>query len=86
MHSGALVLSEFTGAAIELPTAVMANPYSSRNMDAAIDQALDMPIDKQAERLAAMFEKVRHYDSSHWAQRTVQRFRELPDESRYIAA
>jgi glucosylglycerol-phosphate synthase len=86
MHSGALVLSEFTGAAIELPTAVMANPYSSRNMDAAIDQALDMPTDKQAERLAAMFEKVRHYDSSHWAQRTVQRFRELPDESRYIAA
>lgn len=86
MKSGALVLSEFTGAAIELPTAVMANPYSSRNMDAAIDQALDMPTEEQAERLAAMFEKVRHYDSEHWARHILQRFRELPDEPPHVVA
>ncbi len=81
LKSGALVLSEFTGAAIELPTAIMANPYSNRNMDAAIDQALDMTEEEEADRLATMLEKVHRYDSSHWAQHTVARFRELPVNS-----
>ncbi|MFG1360090.1 glucosylglycerol-phosphate synthase [Xanthobacter pseudotagetidis] len=77
MKSGALVLSEFTGAAVELPTAVMANPYSNRNMDSAIDQALDMSPEEQGERLAAMLEQVRRYDSAHWARHTLARFRDL---------
>ncbi|MCS0497456.1 glucosylglycerol-phosphate synthase [Ancylobacter sp. MQZ15Z-1] len=83
LKSGALVLSEFTGAAIELPTAIMANPYSNRNMDAAIDQAIDMPAEEQTDRLAAMLEKVRLYDSVHWAQHTVERFRGIPADPRY---
>jgi glucosylglycerol-phosphate synthase len=79
MMSGALVLSEFTGAAVELPTAVMANPYSNRNMDSAIDQALDMPAEEQKERLAAMLEQVRRYDSAHWARRTLACFGALAE-------
>ena len=35
---GALVLSEFTGAAVELAGAVMTNPYSTHQMDEAIDE------------------------------------------------
>lgn len=86
LGSGVLVLSEFTGAAVELPAAVMANPYSNRNMDAAIDAALDMPAPEQAERLTAMLEKIREYDSDRWARHTIERFRELPDDPYYALA
>lgn len=85
LASGVLVLSEFTGAAVGMPTAVMANPYSNRNMDAAIDQALDMPASEQAERLAVMLEKVREYDSSRWAQHTIERFQELCNRPSRVA-
>lgn len=66
-HDGVLVLSEFTGAAVELPGAVLANPYSSRNMDAAIDQALAMPVAEQNARMAPMYEALCRYDVQQWA-------------------
>jgi len=71
---GALVLSEFAGCAVELPQAVLTNPYSTRNMDAALDQALDMPAEEARQRMAAMNAKVRQYDVAHWAQHTFERF------------
>lgn len=71
---GALVLSEFTGAAVELPSAVLTNPYSSRAMDAAIDQALDMPDEEQRCRMDRMWKSVEKYDSAHWAQHTLECF------------
>ncbi len=64
---GTLVLSEFTGASVELEGAVLANPYSGRRMDAAIDQALDMPLEEQKERMARMWRSVERYDANHWA-------------------
>lgn len=77
---GALVLSEFTGAAVELGSAVMANPYSTHSMDAAIDQALDMPKGEQLSRMARMWRGVDRYDSTHWAQHTLRTFAELPHQ------
>ncbi|MBX3538026.1 MAG: glucosylglycerol-phosphate synthase [Chelatococcus sp.] len=74
---GALVLSEFTGAAVELSSAVLTNPYSTRAMDAAIDAALDMSEDEQRRRMDAMWKSVEKYDSTHWARHIVNRF-ELP--------
>ncbi|MBS7706743.1 alpha,alpha-trehalose-phosphate synthase (UDP-forming) [Chelatococcus asaccharovorans] len=71
---GALVLSEFTGAAVELSSAVLTNPYSTRAMDAAIDEALDMPKDEQLRRMDVMWESVEKYDSAHWAKHIVSRF------------
>ena len=40
---GVLVLSEFAGAAVELGSAVLTNPFSNRSMDSAILSALRMP-------------------------------------------
>jgi len=71
---GALVLSEFTGAAVELSSAIMTNPYSTRAMDAAIDRALDMPIEEQKQRMQAMQRVVEKYDSNHWAKHIIERF------------
>jgi len=75
--SGSLVLSEFAGCAVELPQAVLTNPFSMRAMDAALDQALDMPAEEQRARMAAMEETVKHYDVSRWAEHTFERFDEI---------
>ena len=74
---GALVLSEFTGCAVEFPQAILTNPYSTRAMDAAIDRALDMPADEAKSRMVAMQEVVRRYDVGHWVDHTFERFVEI---------
>ncbi len=64
---GALVLSEFAGAAVELNESILVNPFSHAAMDSAISQAIDMP---QAERRARMRElkrKVRELDIKSWS-------------------
>ena len=63
---GVLVLSEFAGVAVELPAAVMVNPFSNRSMDAAMDQALSMPEDERMARMAALRQKVQRYDIGAW--------------------
>lgn len=73
-NSGVLVLSEFAGAAVELPEAVLVNPYSERNMDAGLDRALDMGEPERRERLRKMQERVRTWDVDHWAAHVRGRF------------
>jgi len=80
-EQGVLVLSEFTGAAVELPYAVLTNPYSNRSMDAAIDQALDMPPAEQRARMRRLRDCVRHYDIAHWSRHVMQRFDEIEPRS-----
>ena len=63
---GTLVLSEFAGAAVELQSAVMTNPFSHRSMDSAIDQALAMPEEERRDRMQAMRDVVRHADIRAW--------------------
>lgn len=75
--AGALVLSEFTGASVELRGAVLTNPYSARNMDAAIEKALDMTEDEQRVRMETMWDSVDHYDAHEWTRHTLERFREI---------
>lgn len=64
---GALVLSEFAGAAVELREAILFNPFSHRAMDAAIGQALDMGTDERRLRMKALKRKVRELDIRSWA-------------------
>ncbi|MEM9808433.1 MAG: glucosylglycerol-phosphate synthase [Cyanobacteria bacterium P01_D01_bin.56] len=66
-QDGVLVLSEFTGAAVELPGAILTNPYSRRSMDAAIEQALVMPLAEQKARMAPMYKALCHYNVKQWA-------------------
>ena len=78
---GVLVLSEFVGAAVELPEAVLTNPYSISRMDAAIDEALDMDAEEQATRMSKMYETVTTYDVKYWADRLLKQFNNLKRES-----
>ncbi len=67
-QDGVLILSEFVGAAVELPDALLTNPYSSQKMDQAIDQALAMPPDEQATRMAKMTASIDQFDVQWWAE------------------
>lgn len=65
---GVLILSEFVGSSVELPDAVPVNPYSTESMDAALDTALDMPVDEQKRRMANMTKSIDQYDVDWWAE------------------
>ena len=79
-QDGVLVLSEFVGAAVELPEAILTNPYSIDRMDDAIDRALAMPIEEQKERMSKMYETVTKYDVQCWADRLFELFKNLQPE------
>ena len=66
-QDGVLVLSEFTGASVILDGAVLTNPYSHKQMDAAIDAAIDMPTSEQVERMEKMSSAVEAFTVSDWA-------------------
>lgn len=78
---GVLVLSEFVGAAVELPEAILTNPYFNDGMDKAIEQALTMSETEQAERMAKMYKTVTTYDVKYWADRLLDKFKNLQHET-----
>lgn len=65
---GVLILSEFVGAAVELPDALLTNPYSSQKMDQAIDQALAMDQAEQQKRMSRMTKSIETFDVQWWAE------------------
>ena len=73
-NDGALILSEFVGAAVEMPEAIQTNPYSIDRMDQAIDRALSLSEEEKAERMAQMYQTVTQYDVKHWADRLLDIF------------
>jgi glucosylglycerol-phosphate synthase len=64
---GVLILSEFAGSAVELPDAVLTNPYAAKRVDESIDKALDMPVEEQQKRMKAMLQSIQRYDVQQWA-------------------
>jgi len=78
---GALILSEFVGAAVEMPEAILTNPYSMDKMDDAIDKALEMPIEERKERMAKMYDTVTKYDVKYWGDRLFEIFEHTQHET-----
>ena len=68
-EQGALLLSQFTGAARELPEALIVNPYDTDECAAALHVALTMPSDEQRERMRIMRGLVREFNVYRWAGR-----------------
>jgi trehalose 6-phosphate synthase len=64
--TGGLVLSEFTGAAVELPQAVLCNPFDVEGLSYRIEQALAMTAGARRDALAAMAGHVRSHDVYAW--------------------
>jgi len=64
---GVLILSRFTGAARELPDALLVNPYDIEQMAEAIRSALEMDIEDQKARMQRMRRVVRENNIYRWA-------------------
>jgi trehalose 6-phosphate synthase len=66
-ESGTLVLSEFTGAADELNTAIIVNPHDIEELKAAIVGAAQLPPQQARRRMRAMRRQVQQHDVTFWA-------------------
>lgn len=64
--SGALVLSEFAGASVELPYTVLTNPYDMKSMKDSLLKALLMPEEERAARIKRLYDQVKYYDIHYW--------------------
>jgi glucosylglycerol-phosphate synthase len=71
---GRLVLSEFTGAAVELEEAVLVHPYSARSMDAAINEALAMPKNEERARMQRLWASTQERDLEWWTREMLGKF------------
>ncbi len=71
---GVLVLSEFAGAAVEMHSAVITNPYSHRSMDSAIIQALEMDEDERRGRMKLLREIMEKYNIRAWGEEQARMF------------
>jgi trehalose 6-phosphate synthase len=66
---GVLILSQFTGAAQELPEALVVNPYDIDQCAAALHLALTMPSSEQRARMRSMRGLVAEFNVYRWAGR-----------------
>jgi trehalose 6-phosphate synthase/phosphatase len=64
---GALILSEFAGAAEELGEALLVNPYDPDAIAGRLKQALEMTPEQRAARMRALREKIRANDIDRWS-------------------
>src|ERR1041385_5983380 len=66
---GVLILSQFTGAARELPEAIIVNPYDTDQCAAALHMALSMPAAGQRARVRLMRGLIQEFNVYRWAGR-----------------
>ena len=83
---GALVLSTLAGAAQELGAAILVNPYDTRAMAHAIQQALNMPLGERRERHQTMLAALRRNCINAWHSRFVGALGEVPGQAHHDPA
>jgi trehalose 6-phosphate synthase len=66
---GVLLLSRFTGAARELPEAIVVNPYDTDQCADALHMALTMPEPEQRARMRLMRGLIQRFNIYRWAAR-----------------
>jgi trehalose 6-phosphate synthase len=69
---GVLILSNLAGAARELTSALLVNPYDVRGVSHAMQAALSMPLAERRERHADMMKVLRRNDIAAWTRRFME--------------
>jgi trehalose 6-phosphate synthase len=69
---GVLVLSQFAGAARELKSALIVNPYDIEATAAAIGRAIEMPLDERKDRWSDMMAALRGNSIDNWTNSFLQ--------------
>ena len=76
---GVLILSQFTGAAVELTDALLINPYAISQFAAKIKEAVEMPEAEKRRRMKTMQEIVARNNIYQWGAATVSRLISLAE-------
>ncbi len=76
-EQGMLILSRFTGAARELPEALIVNPYDTESLADALRQALEMDPDERRTRMQNLRRIVRERNVFRWAGSLISDLAEL---------
>ncbi len=76
-EDGVLVLSKFTGAAVELRDALLVNPYDIVGVAEAIFTGLEMPAAERHERMQRMRREVMEHNIYLWAAKVLGDLREV---------
>ncbi len=75
---GALLLSEFAGAAEDMPGAILINPYDTEGCADAIKSALEAPMEKKRETLQDAREHVKRNNIFRWVNEIIKEFKCIP--------
>jgi trehalose 6-phosphate synthase len=67
-NTGALVLSEFTGAADQLKQALLVNPHDIDGLKATIVRAINLPRTEASRRMRAMRKQILSHDVQRWSE------------------
>lgn len=78
---GVLLLSKFTGAAVELRDALIVNPYDIDAVGETIHRALEMPAAERRLRMQRMREQVMNHNVYRWAATVLGDLRDLRIEA-----
>lgn len=76
-NPGVLVLSKFAGAANELTSALIVNPYDRDDVASALDRALTMPLAERISRHSEMMDVICKNDINHWQERFVDDLKQI---------
>ncbi len=66
-NDGVLLLSEFTGAARSLRSALLVNPHDDIGLQDALEKALNMPLARQRQAMKSLRRVVQRHDVYTWA-------------------
>jgi trehalose 6-phosphate synthase len=83
---GVLILSNLAGAARELTTALLVNPYDTQAVGHAIQTALLMSLPERRERHAAMMQVIRRNDIATWTRRFVEALEKIESTDSRVRA
>lgn len=76
-EGGVLILSQFTGASLELRDALSVNPYDTEQLAEAIRRALEMPPEEQRARMRRMRQTVKEHNVYRWAADLISELSEI---------
>jgi len=85
-ETGALVLSEFTGAADELGSAFIVNPHDIEGLKDAIVRAATISPREARRRMRSMRRRVRDHDVAHWAATFLDALQQTPADGQQASA
>lgn len=75
--TGVLIVSEFAGVSVELPYAILTNPYDGKDLKEGLLHALTMEENDRALRMKRLYEIVSHYDVEYWSREFMETLEQL---------